>query len=260
MDLLNVQEMARRLDDRFSVLTKGRRTAMPRQQTLRATLDWSHELLSDTEKAIFRRLSVFRSSFEIDSAIAVCLEPGREDFVVFDALTALVDKSLVTMDRRDRSSLYRLLDTTRFYSAEKLGKGDEYDGVMRRHGQQCLKLFSSEITAWDGKNPAQWLAANSWRVDDLRAVFDWAFTTGDHKLGIDLVVASASIWFHPFPAVRVSFDRAPGDGGDLGHRSGWIGYGTGTTGDLRTRALAHVRADRRHEQRLQARGGDRRPA
>ncbi|MBW9064721.1 helix-turn-helix transcriptional regulator [Rhizobium herbae] len=196
MDLLNVQEMARRLDDRFTVLTRGRRTAMPRQQTLRATLDWSHELLSDTEKAVFRRLSVFRSSFELDSAIAVCLGPGLEDFVVFDALTALVEKSLVTMDRRDRSSLYRLLDTTRFYAAEKLGKGAEFNETMQRHGQKCLKLFSSEITTWDGKNPAQWLAVNSWRVDDLRAVFDWAFTSGDHKLGLDLVVASASIWFH----------------------------------------------------------------
>ncbi|WP_051320960.1 ATP-binding protein [Rhizobium mesoamericanum] len=196
MDLLNVQEMARRLDDRFAILTKGRRTAMPRQQTLRATLDWSHELLSDTEKAVFRRLSVFRSSFELDSAIAACLGPGMEDFVVFDGLTALVEKSLVTMDRRDRSSLYRLLDTTRFYAAEKLGKGAEFNEVMQRLGRLCLKLFSTEITAWDGKNPAQWLAANSWRVDDLRAVFDWAFGTGDHKLGVDLVVASASIWFH----------------------------------------------------------------
>jgi hypothetical protein len=100
------------------------------------------------------------------------------------------------MDRRDRSSLYRLLDTTRFYAAEKLGKGSEFDDVMRRHAQQCLKLFSSEITVWDGKDPAQWLAANSWRVDDLRAVFDWAFTTGDRQLGVDLVVASASLWFH----------------------------------------------------------------
>ncbi|MDM9627390.1 hypothetical protein QTL95_15890 [Rhizobium sp. S152] len=169
---------------------------MPRQQTLRATLDWSHDLLSDGEKAVFRRLSVFRSSFELDAALATCSGSGVEEFAVFDALTALVDKSLVTMDRRDRSSLYRLLDTTRFYAAEKLGKGSEFDDVMRRHAQQCLKLFSSEITVWDGKNPAQWLAANSWRVDDLRAVFDWAFTTGDRQLGVDLIVASASLWFH----------------------------------------------------------------
>ncbi|WP_337270430.1 ATP-binding protein [Oryzifoliimicrobium ureilyticus] len=196
MDLLNVQEMAKRLDDRFSVLTKGRRTAMPRQQTLRATLDWSHELLSESEKAVFRRLSVFRSSFELDAAIAACSGPGTENFVVFDALTALVDKSLVTMDRRDRSSLYRLLDTTRFYAAEKLGKGPEFETVMQRHAQQCLKLFSSETIAWDGENPVQWLAANSWRVDDLRAVFDWAFTTGDKKLGVELIIASASLWFH----------------------------------------------------------------
>lgn len=196
MDLLDVQAMAKRLDDRFSVLTKGRRTAMPRQQTLRATLDWSHDLLSESEKAVFRRLSVFRSSFELDAALAACSDSDIEEFVVFDALTALVDKSLVTMDRRDRSSLYRLLDTTRFYAAEKLGKGAELDAVMQRYGKQCLKLFASEITVWDGKNPRQWLADNSWRVDDLRALFDWAFTTGDKKLGVELIIASASLWFH----------------------------------------------------------------
>ncbi len=196
MDLLDVHAMAKRLDDRFSVLTKGRRTAMPRQQTLRATLDWSHDLLSEREKAIFRRLSVFRSSFELDAALAACSSAEVEEFAVFDALTALVDKSLVTMDRRDRSSLYRLLDTTRFYAAEKLGKGTEFDEVMQRHAQHCLKLFASEVTTWDGKNPGQWLAANSWRVDDLRALFDWAFTTGDKQLGVELIIASASLWFH----------------------------------------------------------------
>ncbi|WP_377297687.1 ATP-binding protein [Rhizobium sp. SGZ-381] len=196
MDLLDVQQMAKRLDDRFSVLTKGRRTAMPRQQTLRATLDWSHDLLSESEKAVFRRLSVFRSSFELDAALAACAGADVEEFAVFDALTALVDKSLVTMDRRDRSSLYRLLDTTRFYAAEKLGRGPELDEVMRRHGRHCLKLFTSEMTVWDGKNPGQWLAANSWRVDDLRALFDWAFTTGDKQLGVELIIASASLWFH----------------------------------------------------------------
>lgn len=196
MDLLDVQQMAKRLDDRFSVLTKGRRTAMPRQQTLRAALDWSHDLLSESEKAVFRRLSVFRSSFELDAALAACSGADVEEFAVFDALTALVDKSLVTMDRRDRLSLYRLLDTTRFYAAEKLGKGTEFDEVMRRHAQQCLKLFASEITTWDGKNPGKWLSANSWRVDDLRALFDWAFSTGDKQLGVELIIASASLWFH----------------------------------------------------------------
>lgn len=208
MDLLDVQQMAKRLDDRFSVLTKGRRTAMPRQQTLRATLDWSHDLLSESEKAVFRRLSVFRSSFELGAALAACSRADVEEFVVFDALTALVDKSLVTMDRRNRSSLYRLLDTTRFYAAEKLGKGEEFNEVMRSHGKQCLKLFASEITVWDGKNPSQWLAANSWRVDDLRALFDWAFTTGDKQLGVELIIASASLWFHlSLPSEYLSIAR-----------------------------------------------------
>ncbi|MCA1443963.1 winged helix-turn-helix domain-containing protein [Ensifer sp. IC4062] len=197
MDLLDVRDLSARLDDRFDLLTKGRRTALPRQQTLRATLDWSHDLLEPDEQAVFRKLSVFRSSFQLESALAVCTTQEMNDGDVFDALTALVAKSLVTMDRRDRTALYRLLDTTRYYGAEKLSASGEQQEVCRRHANYCVNLFADPTASWDGKDPQQWLAIHSWRVDDLRAAFDWAFSSqGEPAVGVALVVASAPLWFH----------------------------------------------------------------
>ncbi|MFB9949112.1 winged helix-turn-helix domain-containing protein [Rhizobium puerariae] len=197
MDILDVRDLALRLDDRFALLTRGRRTALPRQQTLRATLDWSHDLLGEREKAVFRKLSVFRSSFPLESAVAVCTGPDLSEADVFDALTALVAKSLVTMDRRDRTVLYRLLDTTRFYAADKLALSGEQGEAFRRHAIHCVNLFADPTASWDGKDPRQWLAIHSWRVDDLRTAFDWAFSAhGDPAIGLALVVASAPLWFH----------------------------------------------------------------
>jgi predicted ATPase/DNA-binding winged helix-turn-helix (wHTH) protein len=197
IDMLDVQTLARRLDDRFAVLTTGRRAALPRQQTLRATLDWSHDLLTDTEKTVFRRLSVFTSSFSLAAAsyVAHCSEVERDQ--VFDALTALVSKSLVTKERRDDGFAFRLLDTTRHYGAEQLRATDEEVDYRRKHARYCIDMFDGADGAWEGKDPARWLSVLRPRIDDIRSALQWALSdVGDARIALDLVVAAAPLFFH----------------------------------------------------------------
>lgn len=194
MDMLDASEIAARLNDRFSLLTRGRRTALPRQKTLRATLEWSHDFLSEQERAVFRSLAVFRSYFELDSVVSVS---GLAEIDTMDTLTALVSKSLVTMDRSGRSSLYRLLDTTRFFAEEKLLESGQDIKTRDAHAAHTLHLFSADRVAWDGNDPQQSLAQNGWRVDDLRAALDWSLSTqGIPQVGVELATASAPLWFH----------------------------------------------------------------
>ena len=120
-----------RLDDRFRLLTGGSRTALPRQQTLRATIDWSHDLLSDQERILFRRLSVFAGGWTLEAAEQVCvLEADGLD--VLDLLAHLVDKSLVIMDESGGEARYSMLETTRQYAREKLFDSDEGEVLRKR--------------------------------------------------------------------------------------------------------------------------------
>lgn len=194
MDTLGATEIAARLGDRFLLLTKGRRTALPRQKTLRATLEWSHDFLEDAERAVFRSLSVFRSFFELEAVVAVS---GLEETEAMDVLTALVSKSLVAMDRSGRSSLYRLLDTTRHYAEDKLIDSGQETNARRAHASHTLRLFCEDQVAWDGNDHRRSLVQHGWRVDDLRAALDWALSpAGDSEIGVRLATASAPLWFH----------------------------------------------------------------
>lgn len=194
MDTLDAVDIAARLNDRLSLLTKGRRTALPRQKTLRATLEWSHDFLSEQERAVFRSLSAFRSYFQLDAVIPISGLPEAE---ATETLAALVSKSLVTVDRNGRSSLYRLLDTTRFYAEERLLESGEESRVRHAHAAYTLALFTADRVAWDGNDPKRSLAQHGWRVDDLRAAIDWCFSPGGNAaLGLELATASAPLWFH----------------------------------------------------------------
>lgn len=195
--LMDVHTIAARLDDRFTILTQGRRTALPRQQTLRATLDWSYELLQPPEQQVLRRLSVMRGAFDMSEAAAVASCEQLDEVSVFDAATGLIAKSLIACDTSRASAPYRLLDTTRHYAHMRLEQANEVDAVRRRHAIHCCDIFADPDTAWEGKAPRQWLAIHSQRIDDVRAAFEWASSaTGDPTLAIRLVVATAPLWFH----------------------------------------------------------------
>jgi non-specific serine/threonine protein kinase len=137
---LTAAQIAERLDDRFRLLTGGSRTALPRQQTLRALIDWSHDLLAEDERALLRRLSVFAAGWSLEAAQAVCAGEGISSDEVFDLLVHLIDKSLVQAEVQGSEARYRLLETVRQYARDKLAETGEAAAVRDRHLGFFLQL------------------------------------------------------------------------------------------------------------------------
>jgi predicted ATPase/DNA-binding NarL/FixJ family response regulator len=208
---LSVEQIAARLDDQLRLLTRGARTAVPRQQTLRATIDWSHDLLSEDERAVFRRLAVFAGSFALEAAEAVCEgESGRagdgEDggggvtsplhprspapplpLDVLDLLSRLVDQSLVQVESDVAGEArYRLLETVRQYAGEKLAEAGEAAAMQRRHAEWCLALARRAEADWGLRDQLTWLARLDADGDNLRAAMTWSL---DHDAALGLALA-----------------------------------------------------------------------
>ena len=173
---LGLPALARRLDDRFRLLAGGDRTALPRQQTLRAALDWSFELLDQNERRVLQRLSVFAGTFTLEAAQEVCSDDTIGEWDVVDALASLVDKSLVGADPSSDVSRYSMLETPRAYARERLIESGERAAVARKHlayDQGRFERFLKKPDAEDDA-PAQ-LEAD---LDNARAALDWAFGEG----------------------------------------------------------------------------------
>jgi predicted ATPase/DNA-binding winged helix-turn-helix (wHTH) protein len=193
--VLGVEEVATHLDDRFRILTGGRRTALPRHQTLRATLDWSYELLSEPERVILRRLAIFAGVFRLEAASAVISGPEIAPADVVDGIANLVVKSLVTLVTGDRVARYRLLDTMRAYALEKLIEAGERQWLARRHAEHCRDLIERAEAEWETRPTAAWPAEYATEIDNLRAALDWAFSPdGDAQIGIALTAAAVPAW------------------------------------------------------------------
>ncbi len=193
---LGVQGLARSLDDSFGILTRGRRTALPRHQTLRATFDWSHQLLSPEDKMTLRRLSVFSGAFSLDDAEAVV---GRDRRLadVGDCLASLVDKSLVAASPSGRALRFSLLETTRAYALEKLSEAGEANLCRQRHAELMRAAFDRARADWDSGLVGEWLQAYSGQLGNIRGALDWAFSSeGDGAVGAALTAAAAPLWFH----------------------------------------------------------------
>ena len=197
IDMMSAAELAANLDDRFDLLTKGRRTALPRQQTLRATLDWSYGLLPADGRAVLDRLSLFAGAFPMEAARAVAADQDLGRHAVLDIVTALARKSLLSVDASGPATLYRLLDTTRAYARETLAARPDAGDAARRHAEYCCAELADTDSAWEGRARREWLAEKSRLVDDVRAALAWAFSpAGDLPLAIRLTVVSAPLWFH----------------------------------------------------------------
>ena len=140
---LSPTEILDSLHDRFRLLTGGARTAVRRQQTLRASVDWSHALLTEPERILFRRLAVFMGGFDLDGAQSVCGSGDVERYQVLDQLTLLVDKSLVVAEDNRGRTRYRLLETVRQYALEKFGESGEADAVRTRHRDYYTAMAAS---------------------------------------------------------------------------------------------------------------------
>jgi predicted ATPase/DNA-binding winged helix-turn-helix (wHTH) protein len=194
---LGLQQVAARLDDRLGLLTDGRRTALPRHQTLRATLDWSYDLLPEPERSVMRRLGVFAGQFTAEAANLVAAGGEIAASVVIRSLANLVTKSLVTLDLGNEIARYRLHETTRSYALEKLAESGELDQVARRHANYYRDLFDRAELELETLPAPMWLARYGHQIGEVRAALDWAFSpTGAAEVGVALTVAAVPLWVH----------------------------------------------------------------
>jgi predicted ATPase/DNA-binding winged helix-turn-helix (wHTH) protein len=194
--LFGVEGLVARLNDCFSLLTKGRRTALPRHQTLRATLDWSFELLSEQEKIVLRRLATLLGEFTMEAAIA--LGSGGEKAVAngVDTVASLIEKSLVATDVSGNVAHYRLLSTTRAYALEKLKLSGEERKVALCHALYFGDLARKAEADWQTVPATQWLQIYGRTIDDMRSAIDWALLSDEHhSIGFDIILATAALWF-----------------------------------------------------------------
>jgi predicted ATPase len=212
---LTLKQILAGLDDRFTLLVRSIRGAAARHQTLAASIDWSHDLLDERDRIVFRRLAVFRGGFTLDAAQAVC---DRNDVLV--ALRALVDKSLVTVDERDGVSRFRLLETIRQYAGRRLDEAGEHVATHDRHLDHLLAVAEAVEPELDRDKDA-WCAVLDPEYDNLRAALDWGLTTTDPERGRRLAAATSWFWnLHGRGSegvciMRRAIDRAPGDRSSL---------------------------------------------
>ena len=190
---LSLTEILDSLHDRFRLLTGGARTAVRRQQTLRASVDWSHALLTGPERVLFRRLAVFLGGFDLDAAQAIAGSGEVARYQVLDQLSLLVDKSLVVADDSGGRTRYRLLETVRQYAAEKLGESGEADAVRSRHRDYYTAL-AAVLDAPAGSDYEQRVEQAETEIDNLRAAFGWSRENSDVELALALASSLQPLW------------------------------------------------------------------
>jgi hypothetical protein len=184
---LTPAELAERLDERFSLLAGGRRTAVERHQTLRRAIDWSYDLLSESEKRTLERPAVFATDFPLSAAEAVITGDEIESSNVVDLLGHLVDKSLVLADDRGGVTRYRLLETIRQYAQERLEEAGEANVLRRRHAEHYASFAEAAGEGLRGRDEAVWTTRVEAELDNLRAALAWAVASGEADLALRLV-------------------------------------------------------------------------
>jgi len=183
--------VADRLNDRFHLLTHGARTALPRQQTLRATLDWSYGLLPDAQRTVLNRLSLFAGQFTMESAQAVASGGEIAADAVVGAIIELIQKSLLTPLPVEGQMRYRLLETTRAYAREQLAASGELDGSSARHALHYLDVFRHAERLAAARADVDWNADFALHLEDLRTAIAWGFSeTGKAAIAVELTIAS----------------------------------------------------------------------
>jgi predicted ATPase/DNA-binding CsgD family transcriptional regulator len=191
--VLSLAELVESLHDRFRLLTGGARTAVRRQQTFRASVDWSHALLTEPERVLFRRLAVFMGGFDLDAAQAVAGGGDVESYQVLDLLTLLVDKSLVVAESTRGRTRYRLLETVRQYALEKLGESGEADAIRSRHRDHYTSL-AALLDAPARTGHEQRVEQAETEMDNLRSAFGWSLETGDIERALALASSLQPLW------------------------------------------------------------------
>ncbi|MGZ6564447.1 MAG: helix-turn-helix transcriptional regulator [Solirubrobacteraceae bacterium] len=191
--VLTPQQIASELGDRFRLLIGGSRSAMPRQQTLRASVDWSHDLLTDDERTLFRRLAVFAGGWTLDAVEQVCAGEGLDRLAILDLLTSLVDKSMVGVEQHGGGMRYRLLETVRQYALDRLTLSGERDALRARHRDAFLALAEQIAPRLHGPAQRVWLDALDVEAANLgRGIDHAAESDGESALRLCLAL---TVWW-----------------------------------------------------------------
>jgi predicted ATPase len=191
--VLGVEQIAAALGDRFRLLTGGARSAMPRQQTLRASVDWSHELLGADERVLFRRLAIFAGGWTLDAVEDVCSGEGLERMAILDLLTSLVDESLIVVDEQLTRVRYRLLQTVRHYAFDRLADARELPVLRDRHRDYFLRRAEQIAPHLEASGQSTWLDALDDDAANLAAALDHA-AGSDQESALRFCV-SLTVWW-----------------------------------------------------------------
>ena len=160
-------------------------------------MDWSYELLPETEQLILRRVAVFQGDFTIDAAAAAATDDRINAVDIFEAIANLAAKSLISTDISSEVTYHRLLDTTRAYALEKLSESGESEPLARRQAEYYRDLFERAESEWEARPTAEWLGDYGRQIDNLRAALDWAFSPGgDASISVALTAAAVPLWMH----------------------------------------------------------------
>jgi predicted ATPase/DNA-binding SARP family transcriptional activator len=190
---LPVETLAERMNDRFRLLAAGSCTMLPRHRTLRALIDWSYNLLTEAERALLRRLSVFAGGWTLEAAEAVCARDGFEAWEVLDLLTSLVQKSLVVYEEQEGETRYRLLETVRQYGRDRLLEAGECETARTWHRDWYLEFAERAEPALRRRDQVAWLDRLEWEHDNLRAALEWSRASGI-EAGLRLASALRRFW------------------------------------------------------------------
>jgi predicted ATPase/class 3 adenylate cyclase/DNA-binding CsgD family transcriptional regulator len=192
--VLTPAQIAQGLTERFRLLTGSSHTLLPRQQTLEASLDWSHALLTELERVVFRRLGVFAATFDLEAAVAVCAADSIEPWQVLDLLTLLVDKNLVAVDDSGDTARYRLLETMRLYARYRLDAAGDDHGASTRHRDYYLARVGQAAPHLAGQHAQEWQArlADDWPNLEAALIYSRDHTEGDELCR--LVLGIALLW------------------------------------------------------------------
>ena len=194
--VLSIPNLAQRLNERFKILTGGSRSALPRQKTLGALIDWSYDLLTPQEQKLFTRVAIFAGGFSLDAATAVCAGDGLDEVDILDLLSSLTDKSLVVADTGGKQERYHLLESTRAYSLDKLAATGERERLARRHAEYFRDQAQEADKRYGTGSTLTWFADVEQELDNYRAALEWGLSQGhDAVLGAVIAGSLEQLWF-----------------------------------------------------------------
>jgi predicted ATPase/class 3 adenylate cyclase/Tfp pilus assembly protein PilF len=192
MKALSVEKIHARLDDRFALLTAGRRTALPRQQTLKALIDWSYDLLPDEEKTLWKRLSVFSGGFSLEAAEEICSDDDLDKYIILDCVSNLAEKSILIYD--DSTERYKMLETIHQYGTDLLKNKDEHDALHKKHLSYFMNVAVQQSKRSKGTDQSQAFALIESDHGNIQSALSYALASGDFLGAAEMATSVSYFW------------------------------------------------------------------